>query len=139
MCSHSKPSPHLVMLSLQDPSHLHLGLPSGLLPSGFPTSKLYPLLFDHHSCYMPCQFHPQRLDHSNYTWRRVQITKLFVMQLSPLHPFSVQIFSEPYSSLNIRYHVSNQFRIICKIIVLYIIIFTFFDSTREDRMFWTEW
>jgi hypothetical protein len=27
--------------------------------------------------------HPPRLDYSNYTWRRVQITKLLVMQFSP--------------------------------------------------------
>jgi hypothetical protein len=27
--------------------------------------------------------HPPRLYNSNYTWRRVQIMKLFVMQLSP--------------------------------------------------------
>jgi hypothetical protein len=31
--------------------HLRLGLPSGLLPSGFPTNILY-------SCYMPCPSHP---------------------------------------------------------------------------------
>jgi hypothetical protein len=31
-------------------------------------------------CYMPCPFHPPWLDHSNYTWRRVQ-----VMKLQPLH------------------------------------------------------
>jgi hypothetical protein len=27
--------------------------------------------------------HPPRLEYSNYTWRRVQITKLLVMQFSP--------------------------------------------------------
>jgi hypothetical protein len=30
-----------------------------------------PLL--HHSCYMPRPSHPPWLDHSNYTWRRVQV------------------------------------------------------------------
>jgi hypothetical protein len=35
-------------------THLHLGLPSGLFPSGFPTCiHLLP-----HSCYMPCSSHP---------------------------------------------------------------------------------
>jgi hypothetical protein len=29
-----------------------------------------------HSCYMPCPSHPPSLDHSNYTWRRVQVMKL---------------------------------------------------------------
>jgi hypothetical protein len=36
-------------------THLHLGLPSGLFPSGFPTIILY----SPHSCYMPCpSLHP---------------------------------------------------------------------------------
>jgi hypothetical protein len=36
-----------------------------------------------HSFYMPRPSHPPRLDYSNYTWRRVQITKLLIMQFSP--------------------------------------------------------
>jgi hypothetical protein len=36
-----------------------------------------------HSCYMASPPHPPRLDYSNYTWRRVQIMKLLVMQFSP--------------------------------------------------------
>jgi hypothetical protein len=36
-----------------------------------------------HSCYMPCSSHPPWLDHSNYTWRRVQVMKLLIMQFSP--------------------------------------------------------
>jgi hypothetical protein len=53
--------------------HLRLGLPSGLFPS--------PLL--PHSCHMSRPPHPPRLYNSNYTWRRVQIMKLLVMQLCP--------------------------------------------------------
>jgi hypothetical protein len=44
-------------------SHLRLGLPSVVFPSGFPTYNIrssYP-----HSCYMPCPTHLPRLDHSN--------------------------------------------------------------------------
>jgi hypothetical protein len=37
-----------------------------------------------HSCYTACPSHPSRLDYCNYTWRRVQITKLLVMQLSSI-------------------------------------------------------
>ena len=38
-------------------SHLQLGLPSGLLPTGFPTKTLYmPLLYPH-TCYMPRPSH----------------------------------------------------------------------------------
>jgi hypothetical protein len=39
-------------------------------------------------------FHPPRFDHSNYTWRKEQITKILIMQLSPplsLHPSLDQI------------------------------------------------
>jgi hypothetical protein len=32
---------------------------------------------------MPHPSHPPRLDHSNYSWRRVQITKFLVMQFPP--------------------------------------------------------
>jgi hypothetical protein len=31
-----------------------------------------------HACYMPCPSHASWLDHSNYTWRRVQVTKLLI-------------------------------------------------------------
>jgi hypothetical protein len=33
--------------------------------------------------YMARPSHPPLLDYSNYTWRRVQITKLLIMQFSP--------------------------------------------------------
>jgi hypothetical protein len=33
--------------------------------------------------YMPCPPHPPWLDHSNYTWRRVQVMKLLTVQFSP--------------------------------------------------------
>jgi hypothetical protein len=61
-------------------SRLRLGLPSGLLPSGFPTKNLYTLLLN--SCHMSRPPHPARLDNSNYSWWRAQITQLFVMQFS---------------------------------------------------------
>jgi hypothetical protein len=38
-------------------THLRLGLPSGLLPYGFPTNILYAFLFSPHVCYMPCPSH----------------------------------------------------------------------------------
>jgi hypothetical protein len=43
-------------------THLRLGLPSGLLPSGFPTNILYLFVFSPHSCYMPYPSHPPWLD-----------------------------------------------------------------------------
>jgi hypothetical protein len=36
-----------------------------------------------HSCYRPHLSHPSWLDHSNYTWRRVQVKKLLIIQFSP--------------------------------------------------------
>jgi hypothetical protein len=32
---------------------------------------------------MPDQFHPPWLEHSNYTWRRVQVLKLLIIQVPP--------------------------------------------------------
>jgi hypothetical protein len=67
-------------------THLRLGLPNGLFPSGmqYPISiHLLP-----HSCYMPHPSHPSSLDHSNYTWRRVQVMKLLFMQFSPTSKIS---------------------------------------------------
>jgi hypothetical protein len=44
-----------------------------------------------------------------------------------------------YFSLNARDHVLFPYTTTGKIIVLYNLTFTFFDSRREDRRFWTEW
>jgi hypothetical protein len=48
-------------------------------------SHQYPICIPPHPnlCYMPCPSHPPRLDHSNYICRRVQVTKLLIMHLSP--------------------------------------------------------
>jgi hypothetical protein len=35
-----------------------------------------------HAYYIPCSSHPPWLDHSNYTWRRIHIMKLLIMQFS---------------------------------------------------------
>jgi hypothetical protein len=36
-----------------------------------------------HACYMIYPSHPLWLDHSNYTWRTIQVMKLLIMQFSP--------------------------------------------------------
>jgi hypothetical protein len=63
-------------------THLHLGRPGGPFLLAF-----QPIPFMHSSsppsCYMPSPSHPPWLDHSNYTWRRVQVMKLLIMQFSP--------------------------------------------------------
>jgi hypothetical protein len=50
-------------------SHLCLGLPSGLFPSGFPTKILYTFFFSLNSYYIPRPCHPPWLD----TWWTVHI------------------------------------------------------------------
>jgi hypothetical protein len=40
-----------------------------------------------HSCYTHCPSHPPWLYHSNYTWRRVQVMKLLIMQFSPTESY----------------------------------------------------
>jgi hypothetical protein len=62
-------------------THLRLGLPSGLFPSGFPTNILFVLPYP---CYVSCPSYPPWLDRFNYTWRKVQVMKLLIMQFSPI-------------------------------------------------------
>jgi hypothetical protein len=56
---------------------------SGLVPSVFSTIVLWTSPFLPHSCYMPCPTYLPWPDYSNYTWRRVQIRKILVMQFFP--------------------------------------------------------
>jgi hypothetical protein len=59
-------------------THLRLGLPIGLFPSGLPTN-IYAFLFSHIRATCPAHL----IFHSNYTWRRVQVMKFLIMQFSP--------------------------------------------------------
>jgi hypothetical protein len=52
-----------------------------------------------------------------------------------------KLFSNTFSlcsSLTIRDHVSHPYRTTGKMIVLYILIFTFFNSRREVERFWKD-
>ena len=60
-------------------SHLRLGLPSGLFPSGFPhQNPVYASLLSH-TCYMPHPSHSSRFGHPNTIVWAVQIIKLLIM------------------------------------------------------------
>jgi hypothetical protein len=97
---------------------------------------------------MPCPSHPLWIDHCNYTWRRVQVMKLLIMQFSPTSQHFMclrsnilrnTLFSNTptlCSFLNARDNVSYWYRSTGKIIVLYILICAFLDSEREDKIFW---
>jgi hypothetical protein len=52
-------------------------------PLSFWLSHKYPIPLLPHSCYMPHLSNPSWFNHSNYIWRRVQVTKLLIMQFSP--------------------------------------------------------
>jgi hypothetical protein len=56
--------------------------PGGPFLTAFPL-KCYMHSSSPHSCYMPCPSHPSWLDHSNYTWRSVQVMRLLTMQYFP--------------------------------------------------------
>jgi hypothetical protein len=43
------------------------------------------------------------------------------------------------SYLNVRDQVSHPYKTTGRIMVLYILTFTFIDNRQEDRRLWTEW
>jgi hypothetical protein len=116
-------------------SHLRLSLPSGLYPCGFPTEILQTFFSP-----MRVIFHPR--DFIILTiWRSVQVTKLFIMQLSPfsyhfillrpsfllstLFPYTLNLCSSP----NIRDQVSHPQKI-----KSYYSFFTLIFVLLEERL-----
>jgi hypothetical protein len=70
--------PYLSILIIS--SHLHLGLPSGLLPC-FSTKKSV-CIYISCACYMPRKSYPPWLDHHKNNCWTVQVMKLLIMQSS---------------------------------------------------------
>jgi hypothetical protein len=65
------------------------------------------------SCYMPRPSHPSRLDHSKYTWRRVQVTKLLIMQFSPVSYHFIPLLSK-YTQHPVLKHPQSMFVPLCR-------------------------
>jgi hypothetical protein len=74
-------------------THLHLGPPSDLFPSGVSTNNLYAVLFPR-SCYMPCPFHPPWRDHSSYVWLGAQVMKILNVHCSPTSRHFISLLSK---------------------------------------------
>jgi hypothetical protein len=84
--------PTKIHFNVIHPPHVLVLLVVSFLPA-FP-----PIFYMHasssHSCYMPCPSHPPWLDHSNYTGRRVKVTKLLIMQFSPTSRHFISLWSK---------------------------------------------
>jgi hypothetical protein len=88
---------------------------------------------------MPCPSHPPWRDHSNCTWRRVQVrsfsyaipSKLTSFHLSPVQIFSSAPCSQTPFNVSVSDQLSHPYRTTGKITIFCILIFTFLDCSQN--------
>jgi len=131
-------------------SHLCLGLPSGLFPSGFPITILYATRLSHVRATCPAHLilHDlitQIIFGEAYRSVRSSLCSLLhfpvTSHLSGPNILLRTLFSNIFtlrSSLNVSEQVSHPYKIQGNITVLCILIFIFLSSKLENKRFCTE-
>ena len=131
-------------------SHLRLGLPSGLFPSGLLTRTPVCNSAVSHACHVPCPSHSSWFAHPNI-WQVMQILRLLFMYYSPtpvtsshLHPTNY-LCQHPvlrlWSLLNVSDQVSHPYKttdLYVLIPKLFVILLRFMWGGHCGKVCWME-